>query len=544
MKHKNTFLVALLLILTLVSTLACGAIPILTGSQDETPTEEPAEPEEPAAMDEPAERVQLAPCSLLTDEEVGAVLGGPVQVQPQQGMGGCVYMLQSDDPTVSTQLVISAAQGNEAKAFTMLSLGMLAGFSGDPGMAAEFEELNNQIADLTLVEVINRMAGMFAGTGVNVTQADGPGESALWLLFVSEFYSQGTMLVVRGETYVSLSQIGGNMAAAPDQLASLAGTVFDRLPPDFYVLDEDGDGDFSFEYSSEGETNEADEPTATVQALEVVNGLVWVTAPNAGQVSAIDPMTHLIVATIDIGRFPKDVAVAEGNVWVVSETEGTLWRIDPASFEVIDTISLGGNTMYVAAGQGAVWVSGGLGVRKIDLTTGTRYGVVYNNCSGVTIGENAIWVSVTQSNQLLKIDPETRRVVATVKLEGRPSEIAYGQGTVWVILSDKDEVVGVNPNTHQVVTTLSSNAFIHGLAVDANRVWYTHPNALNYYEPASSGSGGFSIAKPPAQIEFYAGSLWVTSPNEGLVTRINPEDQSVISVIDLSTDPYAIAAGE
>lgn len=324
-KQKNTFRIALILILTLVTTLVCGAIPILTRNLGETPTMDPTEAEEPV------ERVQLDPCSLLTDEEVGEVLGGPVQMQPPQGMGGCVYMLQSDDPTTSTQLAISAAQGNEAKAFTMLSLGLLAGFSDDPNMASEFEELNNQLPDLTLVEVVNRMAEMFEGTGVNVTQADGPGESALWLLYESEYYSQGTLLVVRGEVYTSLTQIGGDMSAAPDQLASLAATVFDRLPSDFYVLDEDGDGEFSFEYSSEGEPDEAEEPAATVQPLEVVSGLVWIAAPNAGQVYAIDPMTNQVIATIDIGRFPTDIAVAEGNVWVVSDTEGTLWRIDPVT---------------------------------------------------------------------------------------------------------------------------------------------------------------------------------------------------------------------
>ncbi|MCJ7825403.1 MAG: hypothetical protein MUP44_10920, partial [Anaerolineales bacterium] len=354
MKHKYTFPIALMVLLTLITTLACGAIPILTRGQDETLTDEPAEADEPEATEVSTERVQLDPCSLLTDEEVGAVLGGPVQMQPPQGMGGCVYMLQSDDPSMSTQLAISAAQGNEAKAFTMLSLGMLAGFSGDADMAAEFEALNNQIADMTLIEVVNRMAEMFTGTGVNVTQADGPGESALWLLYESEFYSQGTLLVVRGEEYTSLTQIGGDMAAAPDQFASLAATVFDRLPPDFYILDEDGDGEFSFEYSSEGDSDEAEEPTATVQALEVVSGLVWVAAPNAGHVYAIDPMTHKVRATIDIGRFPTDIAVAEGNVWVVSDTEGTLWRIDPITFEVVDTIALGGHTSHVAAGGGSV----------------------------------------------------------------------------------------------------------------------------------------------------------------------------------------------
>jgi streptogramin lyase len=541
MKPRRTPILIAIFLLTLLTTIACGAIPILTGGQDEKPIAEPTEVEEPDATEAPAERVQLDPCSLLSDDEVGEVLGGPVLMQPPQGMGGCVYMLQSDDPSTSTQFAISAAQGNEAKAFTMLSLGMLAGFSGDPNIAAEFEALNNELPDLSLVEVVNRMAEMFAGTGVNVTQADGPGESALWLLYESEFYAQGTLLVIRGETYVSLTQIGGDMSAAPDQLASAAGMVFDRLPASFYILDEDGDGEFSFEYSSDGE---AEEPTATVQPLDVVSGLVWVAAPNAGQVYAIDPMTHQVSATIDVGRFPTDIAVAEGNVWVVSDTEGTLWRIDPITFEVVDSIALDGNTNHVAAGHGSVWVTGGLGVRKIDLATGTRYGVVYGKCYDVAIGDDAIWVGDIQSNQLLKINPETRKVVATVKLEGRPSEMAYGQGTVWVILSDKNEVVGVDPNSDQVVTTLSSNAFIHGLTVDLNRIWHTHPTALVYYEPASSGSGSFSLSNPPARIEYYAGSLWVASPNEGLVTRINPEDQSVISVIDLGTDPLAIAAGE
>jgi streptogramin lyase len=463
-------------------------------------------------------------------------------MQPAQGMGGCVFGLQSDDPSAIAMLTVSAAQGNEAKAFIVLSVGLLAGFSGDPNMMTEFETLNNQLPDLTLVEVVNRMADMFEGTGVNVNVADRPGESALWLAYEDEFYSQGTLLVVQGAEYASLTLIGGDMAAAPDRLASLAGTVFDRLPPAFYVLDEDGDGDFSFEFSSEvelGEELEEPEPT-----LEIVSGLVWVAAPNAGQVYAIDPMANEVTATIDVGRFPSDIAVAEGNVWVVSETEGTVWRIDPNTFEVVETISLGGNTLHIAAGQGSVWVTGGLGLRQIDLTTGTRYGVMYNKTYDVAIGENAIWVSQSQDQQLLKIDPGTRSVVATVKLEGRPSEIAYGHGMVWTILSDKNEVVGVDPATSQVVTTLSANGFVRGLTVDPSRIWYGSPFTLNYIESTLSGSGASSTPNSPTRMTYYAGSLWFTSSNDGLVTRINPENFSVIAVIDLGTDPSAIAAGE
>jgi len=43
MKRKNTLLLKLLLILTLVSSIARCAIPILTGGQDETPIAEPNE---------------------------------------------------------------------------------------------------------------------------------------------------------------------------------------------------------------------------------------------------------------------------------------------------------------------------------------------------------------------------------------------------------------------------------------------------------------------------------------------------------------------
>ncbi len=544
MKNNSKLLVAIILVLTLVSTLACGAIPILTGGEEETATEKPAENEEPAATEKPVERVQLDPCSLLTGDEVSGVLGGPVEIQPAQGTGGCVYTLQSDDPSVMTQLAFSAAQGNEAKVFTLLSIGMLAGFSGDPNMKAEFEELNKQLIDLTLVEVVNRMAEMFQGTGVNVTQADGPGESALWLTYANEFYSQGTLLVVRGEEYASLTMIGGDIDTARDQLAPLVETVFDRLPPAFYVLDEDGDGEFSFEYSSEATADETEEPAETDQPLEVVNGLVWVVARSAGQVYAIDPMTNQVVATIDVGRFPLGIAVAEGNVWVVSEVQGSLWRIDPSTFEVVETFSYNGNTMFVDAGQGFVWVTGGLGLRKIDLTTGTRFDVIDDKCYDVAIGENAIWVSQTADQQLLKIDPETNEVVATVKLDGKPTNIAYGHGTVWTILFEKDEVVGVDPNTNQVVRTMSGDGSIAGLAVGPSRVYYTSPRKINYIYPSAAGFSSFPVSNHPWEMVFFAGSLWVTNPDVGLVTRINPEDRSVIAEIDLGTDPSMIAAGE
>lgn len=260
MKPNKTLPFALMVILTLAFTLSCNALSELTAGEDVPPTEPPpaTEAPEPTVVEQPAGRVQLDPCSLLTEEEVGAVLGGPVQIQPSMGTGGCVYLLQSDNPSVMVQLALSAAQGNEAKVFTVLSLGLLAGFSGDPEIQAGFEEVNSQLPDLTLLEAVSRMAELFRETGVNLIEADGPGEHATWLVYENEFYSQGTLILVSGEEYVSLTQIGGDMAVAFEQLGNLGGTVFDRLPESFYMLDEDGDGSFSFGLGEE------DEPAPTV----------------------------------------------------------------------------------------------------------------------------------------------------------------------------------------------------------------------------------------------------------------------------------------
>jgi hypothetical protein len=168
---------------------------------------------------------------------------------------------QSEDPSGIVQLALSAAQGNEAKAFTVLSMGLLAGFSGDPNVQAEFEEVNSQIPGLTLLETVTRLAELFRGTGVDLIEVDGPGEHAIWLVYANESFSQGTLILVRGDEYVSITKIGGDMAVAFEELRNLGGMVFDRLPKSFYVVDEVGDGSFSFSLGGD------DEPTPTV-ALE------------------------------------------------------------------------------------------------------------------------------------------------------------------------------------------------------------------------------------------------------------------------------------
>ncbi len=505
----------------------------------ETPTPvPPTETPVPAATPEEAEAVLLDICSLVTAEEAAAVLGGPVDVQSQQEMGGCSYSLQTTDPTALKHLTFSAAQGEEAKELTLLGLGLLVSLSGDQEAVTAAMELSAQLPELTLEELMAQLAQILIGVGIETTPHADLGDAAYWVTYSNEYLTQGTLIVVRDDIYVSISRVGGELDTALDQLAPMAETALDRLPPAFYVI------------PKEGEAVVTEEPEAAPETpAEVPAGMVWVASPNAGQVFVIDPLTNEVAATIDVGRFPADIAAGEGNVWVASETEGVIWRIDPDTFEVAETISMGDNILRIAVGQGSLWASGGLGVRRIDLATGSRHDVVYNRCYDVAIGEEAVWVTQSLDQQVLKIDPATNTVTATVKLDGQPTEIAYGHDYVWVLLSDTSRLVQIDPQSNRVVSTLWLSDLVKTLTIGPDHVWYTGEQGVMYVEPATSRAGNTLPPRPAYGIADYGGSLWITSPNEGIVTRFVPpeevlDDPRIEAEIVTGGDPTVIVSGE
>jgi DNA-binding beta-propeller fold protein YncE len=540
MKKYGSLLIASQLVLLSLLLPACNAPANLGAKMTASPI-----PTEPIpTQTRAAEPVELEPCALLTEKEVSQSLGGPVQAQPAQGTGGCTYMRTSTDPSHTVQLVLSAAQGDEAKTLTLLGIGLLAGFGGDPNMSTKMEAMNRQIDESSLSGLIAQVAGLFQGTSVAATLSETAGESRLWLLYEGDSYTQGTLILVRGEEYISLTQIGGDLSAAPDQLARLGDLAFKRLPPAFFVPNQGNNGSFGFE----GGTGQETEASATAiepgLAPAVAGGLVWATAPNAGMVYAIDPATNTVIKQIAAKPFPGDTAVAAGKVWVQSQTTGVVWQIDAQSFQIIRTFQFNGNTANLDASADALWLAGQLGVRMIDLTTGTRYDVVYNACYDVAIGDDAIWVSQTADRQLLDISPESRKVVATVKLDGQPTWTAYGDGFVWTVLQDKKDLVAINAATRQVEHRQSFEFVINGLAIGSGRLRFSNPATLGSIEPGSWSTAGIHPSTLPTRIIYFAGSLWATGANSGLVTRYDPDSGRTLAEIQIGTDPTGIAGGE
>ena len=120
----------------------------------------------------------------------------------------------------------------------------------------------------------------------------------------------------------------------------------------------------------------------------------------------------------------------------------------------------------------------------------------------VLVTDDAVWVASTKPDAVLRIDPTTNKIVATVKVSGEAcSGLASGFGSIWVpICGEKPELVRIDGAKNTVSGTLpiAPAAPEGGIATSEDSVWIvTDKNGtLNRIDP-STNSVRQRISIPP-----------------------------------------------
>ena len=130
------------------------------------------------------------------------------------------------------------------------------------------------------------------------------------------------------------------------------------------------------------------------------------------------------------------MVIGEGAVWALASTnEGgsnVLVRIDPSNDEVVATTRLEADAWYLGAGGGSIWVGfpHSSAIQQVDAATNEVTGqwqVPGDGVSAITADDQDVWVEVIQDRSdqgqqnlasLVRIDPRTAEVVATIPLKG------------------------------------------------------------------------------------------------------------------------------
>jgi DNA-binding beta-propeller fold protein YncE len=237
-------------------------------------------------------------------------------------------------------------------------------------------------------------------------------------------------------------------------------------------------------------------------AMTAGAGALWVVGSD--EVLRIDPATDKVAARVPVratGSGPAAVAVGAGAVWVPVAVPGALVGIDPDEDKVTARITLGGplrGAISVAATRDTVWVAccgeadagtptpGGR-LLRVDPVRKRVVADIALPAAPVAVAadSSAAWVA-TAGGQVLMVSEKRNRVVATIEAGGPlgfSQTIAAGKGRVWLADPFDEQIVRIDPKIRRVMARIPAGA-VTGLAVTGDAVWALSSLGLVRVDPA------------------------------------------------------------
>ena len=223
-------------------------------------------------------------------------------------------------------------------------------------------------------------------------------------------------------------------------------------------------------------------PGVICLAMDVGLDSLWAGSCDRHLLARIDPLvgsldTPFIDLPVDALQAEGSVGVGEGGAWLVS-TDHELLFLNPITNRVDDRWPLPDGAAAVRAGLGAVWVTVAdegelLRMDPADPRT-ARSIVVGEGPRFLAIGEDAVWVMNQADGSVSRVAADGS-VVATVKVSDAPiggGDIAVGGGIVWV-RTEQDLVVGIDAATNEVSHRYGPPSGSGSVATDGDVVWVT-----------------------------------------------------------------------
>ena len=294
-------------------------------------------------------------------------------------------------------------------------------------------------------------------------------------------------------------------------------------------------------------------PATVVATIDVGRGAgvpaadastVWVPLTKLGSVARVDIARKRVVATIKLGAPPRftgylDAAVlAGGSVWVARDVGDEVDRIDPESNRIVSRIKVDSRPGGLAAGGGYVWAFHFLGpyLTRIDETTGEKRVFTINRAAGtgIAVDGGAVWLLTANPSSVIKIDPESGKVLARIALKPpQPPKhgivdtwwMAAGGGSLWVAIANYDQAARVDEATGKVKAYVPVPAQIpFGAAVYKGSAWIAGESKVVRIDPKTNKVAGVVTLSPSravfTQVAAGPSALWATDYDTGKLYRL------------------------
>jgi streptogramin lyase len=209
------------------------------------------------------------------------------------------------------------------------------------------------------------------------------------------------------------------------------------------------------------------------------------------------------------------LALQGTTAWVACKQQSRVVRVDTRTGKTTKSLRLRGQAIAVATGLGSVWAldSGGTLYRiapkraKVGKRISLGVAAAYN----IWIGGGSVWVAADQGASVVRVSPESNRVVARIEAGDGPASMAFDGSTAWVV-NHRDTTIDridLARNQSSLLTTLEG--------VDE---------------------------RAPERMTFSHGSLWVTGRGTDLL-RVDPATGAIQRTIEIGASGIdLVAAGD
>ncbi len=227
---------------------------------------------------------------------------------------------------------------------------------------------------------------------------------------------------------------------------------------------------------------------------------------------------------------------------------------DDALPAIEDTVDAGGSRFEVPAADwiqvvaGSAWTtlasSATVRLSPEDGRETARIPTAAQSCLSMDRAFSSVWVGIcTGPATILRIDPRTANVLASIRLTGRllvpEGSVGAGLGSVWAVTMGPDRGAGrtlfqIDPATNRVVSTFPAPDMVAGARAGLGGLWLTDPGngSLIRLDPATGQT--ISSVQTGAGARFFdvgEGGVWVQNNTDGTVTRVDPRTNKVVATI-------------
>ncbi len=249
-------------------------------------------------------------------------------------------------------------------------------------------------------------------------------------------------------------------------------------------------------------------------------------------------------ATIAVKGDPDWLAATSDAIWLTSERTDSVVRLDAATNQPGMVVTVNKPCSGLAVGFGSLWVPscGDKSVVRVDPMTGAVQATIpagpADSEGGITTGAGSVWLVTSAKDaegdgELTRIDAATNKVVATIKIPAGSFNPLFAEGSVWVTSNAGNVLVRVDPATNKVVSSTAVGPMPRFLAYGAGSIWVLNQgdgtvSRVNAKTGKLEGTIAAGIPGHGGEITFGAGSAWATEM-EFPLTRIDAKTNKVVA---------------